>query len=126
MYTKKAELFSEGIALWLYEHSGGCLAIVVALFHDAQEIAIASGGDELNFAALDNAYKKRYATVYKQKIRSKVAVSKKKTKAMHQVGEVEAVKQHSSYSEVVHKAVADGMDIVTALTCQWKVIEVSL
>lgn len=126
IYTKKAELFSEGIALWLYEHSGGCLAIVVALFHDAQEIAIASGGDELNFAALDNAYKKRYATVYKQKIRSKVAVSKKKTKAMYQVGEGEAVKPHSSYSEVVHKAVADGMDIVTALTCQWKVIEVSL
>lgn len=49
--------------MWLFEHTGGVIALVVALLHDAQEIKILEGGDTLSIAALDAAYKKRYYSV---------------------------------------------------------------
>lgn len=66
-FTKKAEPFSEALSLWLYEHSGGVMAMVVSLLHDAQEQSIISGKDCLDMNALNEVYKKRYRMVSTQK-----------------------------------------------------------
>ena len=76
-YTQKAEPFNESHSLWLYEHTGGVIALVLALLHDAQEIAILEGGDTLSIAALEAAYKKRYSMIKGNKI---VKLSKTGTK----------------------------------------------
>ncbi len=37
---------------WLYEHSAGVTSVVVALIHDAQEIAILNGKESLDLETL--------------------------------------------------------------------------
>lgn len=124
-YTKSAEAFDEKIALWLYEHSGGSIAIVVALIHDAQEIAILEGNDYLSLAALDTAYKKRYEMVRKQQqksITTSVCTKKKMDKKCVQ----QTVPSGSGflYSEILQKT--EGMDVFTMLKAHIPVLEVAL
>lgn len=125
MYTRAAEPFCESISLWLYEHSGGCLAVVVALFHDAQEIAILSGSDDLTIAALEEAYRKRYAAVYKNRIKMKVN-GKKEGQALPPITASDETVRSMPYAEVIKKAAAEGMDYLTALRCHYKILEVAL
>ena len=44
---------------WLFEHSGGNISTVVTLLHDAQEIAILDGSEELTLQVLTLAYQCR-------------------------------------------------------------------
>lgn len=124
-YTKSAEVFDEKIALWLYEHSGGSIAIVVALIHDAQEIAILEGSDYLSLAALDTAYKKRYAMVRKQKlavgvskIRSGRCVEKRYMQEIAPCGSI------SLYSEILQNT--EDADVLTMIKAHLPVLEVTL
>lgn len=59
-YVRNACGFREDMALWLYEHSGGIVSLVVSLLHDAQEIAILDGTECLDRRALQKAYDQRY------------------------------------------------------------------
>lgn len=124
-YTKNAEAFDEKIALWLYEHSGGSIAIVVALIHDAQEIAILEGNDYLSLAALDTAYKKRYAMVRMQQQKA-VTTSIRKTKKTDKKVAQQTVPSGSVllYSEILQKT--DGKDVLTMLKAHLPVMEVAL
>lgn len=126
IYTRSAEVFSESVSLWLYEHSGGCLAIVVALFHDAQEIAILSGSDNLTIATLEEAYRKRYAVVYKNRVKMKMNGKKKEGQVFTPITASDEAGRSILYAEVIRKAVAEGMDYITALRCHYKVLEVIL
>ncbi len=58
-YIQKETAISESIIQWLYEHSGGVLAVVVALIHDAQEISILNGREQLDLFSLNEAYEQR-------------------------------------------------------------------
>lgn len=58
-YVQNESELSDGMVQWLYEHSGGVLATVVTLIHDAQEIAIWNGRECLDISTLDEAYEKR-------------------------------------------------------------------
>ena len=58
-YTKNDSAIDDGIINWLYEHSGGLISMVVALIHDAQEIAILSGYELLDLSMLNKAYNER-------------------------------------------------------------------
>ena len=51
-YTKDYTEIDAGIMEWLYEHSGGIVANVVSLLHDAQEIAILEGHEKLDLITL--------------------------------------------------------------------------
>ena len=63
-YTKyKAEL-TAGTVSWLYEHSGGIIANVVILIHDAQEIAILNGSEIINMQNLTDAYEGRMGMLH--------------------------------------------------------------
>lgn len=63
-YVKKTIPFSEQIANWLYEHSSGILSVVVNLLHDAQEISILNGSEELSFESLNDAYTSRLCLLH--------------------------------------------------------------
>lgn len=63
-YTKKAIELTDKVQEWLYGHSGGNISVLVALIHDAQEIAILEGRDILDMEALEKAYKKRITMLH--------------------------------------------------------------
>ena len=58
-YVKKSTQINQGIIEWLYNHSAGVLSIVVTLFHDAQEMAILNGKEEITIETLNDAYNSR-------------------------------------------------------------------
>jgi hypothetical protein len=58
-YVQNTPDFTEGIVSWLYEHSGGVPAIIISLLHDAQELSIFNGREQLDIQALESAYKQR-------------------------------------------------------------------
>lgn len=122
-YTKTADVFTESHSLWFYEHSGGAIAIVIALFRDAQEIAITSGSDHLSIAALDEAYKKRYGMLKRQRIVSLSKTVKKPEK-------IEVINNDNSvlvfYSEVIKRAKERDLDIMTELMAAFHIVEVKI
>lgn len=63
-YTREKAEINEAITEWLYEHSGGIIAVVVSLIHDAQEIAILGGKELLSLETLNMAYKQRLALLH--------------------------------------------------------------
>ncbi len=122
-YTKTADSFTESHSIWLYEHSGGAIAIVVSLIKDAQEIAITSGSDHLSIAALDEAYKKRYGMIKRQKLVSIAKMTKQSAKLENINSES---KQSFFYADIVKQAKEKEADILTELKTVFKIVEVQL
>lgn len=58
-YTKNSSELTEGIFVWLYEHSAGNIANLTALINDAQELSIMDGSECLNITSLTKAYSQR-------------------------------------------------------------------
>ena len=58
-YIKQESQLSENILFWLYEHTGGIPAVLTAIIHDAQEIAILRGRETLGIDTLTEAYTSR-------------------------------------------------------------------
>ena len=50
---------TENILFWLYEHTGGIPAVLTAVIHDAQEIAILRSRETLGIDTLTEAYSSR-------------------------------------------------------------------
>ncbi len=63
-YVQKRTEITDGISAWLYEHSAGITSVVVALIHDAQEIAILNSKETLNLEALNEAYQQRLSLLH--------------------------------------------------------------
>lgn len=63
-YVQHEAVLDEGIMQWLYNHSKGNASVVVSLLHDAQEIAILDGSEELGITALEKAYKSRLSMLH--------------------------------------------------------------
>ncbi len=84
-YVRKEVELTESMLLWLYEHSGGNISVVVSLLHDAQEIAILNGTESLDLVSLQEAYTKRLSMLHgfipartkKQTTKSTKSVSQK-------------------------------------------------
>lgn len=58
-YVKQESKMTENILFWLYEHTGGIPAVLTAIIHDAQEIAILRGRETLGIDTLTEAYSSR-------------------------------------------------------------------
>lgn len=58
-YTAEKMNYTQAAVSWLYEHSAGLPAIVVGLWHDAQEISITSKYEKMDFSMLKTAYNNR-------------------------------------------------------------------
>lgn len=63
-YMEERINITDKIIEWLYEHSAGNVSIVVALFHDAQEIGMLSGYKKLSIELLEMAYKQRMSVLH--------------------------------------------------------------
>lgn len=63
-YVRRRSALTPAVVEWLYAHSAGVISVVVSLIHDAQEIAILDGREELSLATLNEAYQKRLTMLH--------------------------------------------------------------
>ena len=130
-YVQKRTEITDGIIDWLYEHSAGITSVVVALIHDAQEIAILNGKEILNLESLNEAYQKRLSLLHGYiqpsishgKQTSKI---KKKTTISTVITDNETSEDHISIADLVAKAKNESIDIVQLLKSNMSVVEVAV
>ena len=125
-FVKNRTNITPAIVNWLYEHSGGIVSVVVSLLHDAQEIAVLNGTEELNFANLNEAYKNRLSMLHSYLeptiVKKRQTSTKKKTVTYSNIGE--PIEENGLVAELVEKAKADNLDVVSLFRQHFPVIEV--
>jgi len=118
-YTKNKTEITDSIVQWLYEHSGGIISVVVSLIHDAQEIAILNGIEQLNIVTLNEAYKKRLSmlhTYIEPTITRKSQTSAKVRKSkIYAIEQETATDGENVIEEVVRLSKEKNIDIVELL-----------
>lgn len=116
-YVQKPARMNDALIHWLYGHSRGNASIVVSLIHDAQEIAIMDGSEELSIASLDKAYKNRMAMLhdflYQEPAHSKKPSARKSTVADE--APVQCTDQ-STITDIVTRAKRLQKDVVDELS----------
>lgn len=127
-YVKNKSEITDAIVNWLYEHSSGIVSVVVSLIHDAQEIAILNGTEELNLANLNEAYKNRLSMLHSyiepNIVKKKQTSTKKKTVTYTEIGET--VEEDGLMSELVAKAKTENLDVLSLFRQHFPVIEVAV
>lgn len=115
-YVQQKASLDEGILQWLFNHSHGNASIVVSLIHDAQEIAILDGSEELSIVSLEKAYKSRLAMLhdylYQEPVQAKKKSSRKNTSTVEAASES---KEQNLITEIVTRAKRLQKDIVEEL-----------
>ena len=128
-YVRKATVLNKSILQWLYNHSRGNASIVVSMLHDAQEIAILDGSDELNIVSLDKAYKGRMAMLHDYLYQEPVRVRKPKQVERKKIGTVTATAnspEQDLITDTVTRAKQLKKNIIDELTnCGVKIMEVA-
>lgn len=128
-YVQKTTEITDGIIAWLYEHSAGITSVVVALIHDAQEIAILNGKEILNLDSLNEAYQQRLSLLHGY-IQPSVSLGKQTSKIKKKVtvhtAENETSDDRVSIADFVAKAKDENMDIVQLLKSNMPVVEVAV
>lgn len=127
-YVKNKSEITDAIVNWLYEHSSGIVSVVVSLIHDAQEIAILNGTEELNLANLNEAYKNRLSMLHSYieptVTKKKQTSTKRKTVTYTEIGE--PVEEEGLIFQLVTKAKTENLDVVSLFRQHFPVIEVAL
>lgn len=128
-YVRQSSELTPAIIRWLYEHSAGVISIVVSLLHDAQELAILDGTEELNLTTLGRAYQQRLSFLHgyiqpcitqgKQTSTAKKATSISDTEA-------DEKSEGKSVSECVAWAKAQGLDVAKILAEHFTVEEIAI
>lgn len=134
-FLKNRTEITAAITEWLYEHSAGVVSVVVSLIHDAQEIAILTGKEELNLDTLNEAYQQRLSLLHgyiqPSVIQNKPTTKKKKTVASVQKNQSAVVKQaeeqaNYSITEIAERAKAENLNVVELLKEVYIVVEVAI
>ena len=114
-YVKEVSNIDEAMLLWLYNHSGGNISVVVSLIYDAQEIAITDGTERLNISTLTKAFESRMTLLHDYISPKKIKASppKKKTEKLEVTESY--IDDNISIFETSSKAKISGCDIVSAL-----------
>lgn len=127
-YVKNRTNITPSIINWLYEHSGGIASVVVSLIHDAQEIAILNGTEELNLANLNEAYKSRLSMLHSYieptVTKKKQTSTKRKTVTYTEIGE--SVEENGLISELVATAKKNNLDVLSLFCQHFEVVEVAV
>lgn len=123
---KKAEI-TEQIIDWLFEHSGGVTSVVVSLVHDAQEIAILTGYENLDISMLNQAYEKRMQLLH-DFIKPAATIKNTTTKRKKKTIEKAVISSEVDYSiaDLVQKSKAENLDIVEVFREHFIVEEIAL
>lgn len=129
-YVKQRTEITDGIIAWLYEHSAGITSVVVALIHDAQEIAILNGKEILNLESLNAAYQQRLSLLHghiqpsSSQGKQTSKIKKKAPVPTAMVTENETSADRISIADLVAKAKNESIDIVQLLKSNMSVVEV--
>lgn len=127
-YVKNKSEITDAIVNWLYEHSSGIVSVVVSLIHDAQEIAILNGTEELNLANLNEAYKSRLSMLHSYidpSITKKAQTSTKKRTVTY-VEESQPIEEDNLISKLVAKSKSESLDILSLFRQHFEVTEVAV
>lgn len=131
-YVQQKSEITPAIIEFLYEHSAGVVSVVVSLIHDAQEIGILSGKEALNLDTLNQAYKQRLSLLHgyiQPTVLHGGNTSKRKKKSpAASIVDNESIIQDNTFTikELVAKAKAENLDIVSLLKEHFVVVEVSI
>lgn len=130
-YTKHKTEISPAIIEWLYEHSSGVISVVVSLIHDAQELAILNGTEELNMAMLNESYEKRLSMLHGYieptiKRKPQCSTPKKKSSAASVIPVQVKADEGKSIGELVTIAKSSNTNIVKLLKQHMTVVEVAV
>lgn len=129
-YTQGKTEITEAITEWLYEHSGGIIAVVVSLIHDAQEIAILGGKELLCLETLNMAYKKRMALLHEYiepTIKQGKQTTNKNVKYKLDILAKDTVEDMEvSLAQIIDDAKRENKDIVSFLKKHFPVEEVRI
>jgi len=130
-YVQQKTEISDGIMEWLYEHSAGVTSVVVALIHDAQEIAILNGRETLDLESLNQAYQQRLSLLHgyiqpSTAQRKQVSKTKKKAPVLPMATAEITADSNISIAELVAHAKNAKLDIVQLLKNYMPVIEVAI
>ena len=124
-YTKTRSEMTDETVRWLYEHSGGIVSVVVSLIHDAQEIAMLDGSEELNTQSLNKAYKKRMSLM--RGYIDSLPVQKHYTQRSRQkISENNSISSNISISTLSEKAKTENADFLALLKENYAVTEVGV
>ena len=123
-YVRKRSALTPAVIEWLYAHSAGVISVVVSLIHDAQEIAILDGTEELNLTTLNEAYQKRLTMLHgymqpEDKKQTPSAKQKKLVRTKRTVGE-----EIIPIAALAEKAKREQQDIVNLLKQHIRIEEV--
>lgn len=131
-YVQKRTEITDGILEWLYEHSAGVTSVVVALLHDAQEIAILNGKETVNLESLNEAYQQRLSLLHGY-IQPSISQSKQTSNIKKiipalatMMTEDENLDDNISIVNLVAKAKNENIDIVQLLKSNISVVEVAI
>ena len=124
-YTRKLSEMIDSTVRWLYEHSGGNISVVVSLIHDAQEIAILDGSEELNVQSLNKAYKKRMSLM-RGYIDSPPVQKHYTQRSRQKISENNSISSNISISILAEKAKAENTDFLILLKENYTVTEVGV
>ncbi len=127
-YVKNKTEIDGNMISWLYEHSRGILSNVIALFHDAQEIAIFSGKETLSIEVFNEAYKQRMNSLHtyiETKTEIKVVPKVRKRKPKYEMVTV-IDSEDFTIQEIASKAKKENLDIVKLLRDKINVTEVAI
>lgn len=123
-YVGKRSALTPAVIEWLYAHSAGVISVIVSLIHDAQEIAILDGTEELNLTTLNEAYQKRLTMLHgymqpEDKKQTPSAKQKKLVRTKRTVGE-----KIIPIAGLAEKAKREQQDIVNLLKQHIRIEEV--
>ena len=124
-YTKTRSEMTDETVRWLYEHSGGIVSVVVSLIHDAQEIAILDGSEELNTQSLNKAYKKRMSLM-RGYIDSPPVQKHYTQRSRQKISENNSISNNISISSLAEKAKTENTDFLILLEENYAVTEVGV
>lgn len=127
-YVQQKSEITPAIMEWLYEHSAGILAVVVALVYSAQEIAILTGKEILNLETLNRAYRERMEMMHdyiQPTITHNRQTSKpKKHSAVAGMDGQAAEQKECTVEGLAARAKSEKLDIVMLLKEHFVVVEV--
>lgn len=124
-YTIAKTELSPAILNWLYIHSQGVVSLVVSIFHDAQEIAILKGTEQIDINVLNEAFDKRMTMMHSfiNLIKIKTVKAKKEKMDLFESEDIGAVVNSSdlqqiekiSIEEIVARAKSEKLEVVQIL-----------
>lgn len=129
-YTTDTCAINDGITEWFYEHSRGVTSAVIAMFHDAQEIAIMKNKSAISIDILNETYTNRMKMLHgylQSKPRKTKPVTTTETFANAFItNDIDAVEDSQLIATTMFRATNCHQDMIALLTKSITIEEVKI